>query len=180
MVIKSFSKKMDVNEAQKLAKKKGNFIGKILLKNHDEINMKELYIENKIITFSITFTPFAFIRRIFKNYKEKKMQIKVIANGSTGGVAYYDENEINIETTEVKKDDLQLSDHDIEKLITKGNILIRRILRRRIGGNLKMEVVDVQSVFRPYHVAFFGELIEGRKVRYMPIPADGCKVKKTF
>ncbi|MBM7616147.1 hypothetical protein [Alkaliphilus hydrothermalis] len=179
-MIKCFPIKLNVDEAKNIANKKGNFIGKVLLKNHNEITMKELYIENKVITYNVTFTPLPFVKKLFKNYKQQEILIRIIANGSTGGVSYYDDKGIDIETKEVNPDNIQMSDYDIEKLITKGNILVRKILRRRIGGNLTINAVDVMSVFRPYHIAFFGELIEGSKVRYIPISADGCNVRRTF
>lgn len=180
MKINCFPSKISLKEAKEMAEKKGNFIGKILLKNHNDINMKEFYIENKIITYEVIFTPISLFKKFIKGLTEKKSSIRVIANGSTGGVAYYDEKGIQIDTKEVEKEKIQLSDYEMDRLVAKGNVLVRKILRRRIGGNLKIKVLNVETVFRPYHVAFFGDLIEGNKVRYIPIAADGCNVKRTF
>lgn len=32
----------------------------------------------------------------------------------------------------------------------------------------------------PYYVAFYGELVEGTKVRYLPIAADKNEITRTF
>jgi hypothetical protein len=35
-------------------------------------------------------------------------------------------------------------------------------------------------VYRPYYVAFYGKVVQGERVRYLPIAADGCRVHRTF
>ncbi|MEM5769630.1 MAG: hypothetical protein AAGU32_15250, partial [Bacillota bacterium] len=109
-----------------------------------------------------------------------KSKIQIIANGSTCGVSYYDRSGLNLAELDVDEEQLQRSAFPDHQLILRANALARRILRRRVGGNVTLETLSVESVFRPYHVAFFGELIEGVRVRYMPIPADNNTVRKTF
>ena len=112
--------------------------------------------------------------------KPRKSKIMMIANGSTCGVSYYDGRGVETAETEVTEEALQRSDFSDAELVTRGNALARRILRRRVGGNFSLEPSEIQSVYRPYHVAFFGEPEEGKKIYYVPVAADGCMVKRTF
>ena len=163
-----------------MSEKKVNFLTKLFFKIEPEIEMKTVFIENKIITFDITGKP-PLIERLFKkNPQPRRSRIRMIANGSTCGVAYYDGRGAEIVEMDVDEEKLQLSDYSEDMLVTRGNALARKILRRRVGGSISLEVSEIQTVFRPYHVAFYGKLREGQKVRYFPIAADACSVKRTF
>ena len=163
-----------------MSEKKVNFLTKFFFKIKPEIEIKTVFIENKIITFDITGKP-PLIERLFKrNPKPRRSKIRMIANGSTCGVAYYDDKGVEIVEMDVDDASVQLSDYSDDMLVTRGNALARRILRRRVGGNMSLDVCEIKSVFRPYHVAFYGELREGEKVRYLPIAADACTIKRTF
>lgn len=180
MIIRNFAIKKSREEAKKEAGRKG-FIARLFSgKGREDIVMKTLYIENRLITFEITSPPPLFERLFRRGALPRNSKIEMIANGSTCGVSYYDRRGVETVESEVGEDEVQLSDFSDETLITRGNALARRILRRRVGGNLSLEVLKVESVFRPYHVAFFGEPREGEKVYYLPIAADGCSVKRTF
>ena len=43
-----------------------------------------------------------------------------------------------------------------------------------------MEVISIESIFRPYWVALYGNVRAGKKVRYIPIAADGCGTHRSF
>ncbi|GHT00825.1 hypothetical protein AGMMS50276_27610 [Synergistales bacterium] len=179
MNIKSFPIKMDEGTAREMSEG-GNFITKLLFRKKTPVELRRVFIENRIMTFTITYHP-SIIARIFrKNQTPKTSKIVMIGNGSTCGVSYYDGRELEIIDMEVDPEEVQASDFSDEALITRGNALARRILRRRVGGNISLDVAEIKSVYRPYYVAFYGTLVEGTKVRYMPIPADGNVVKRTF
>ena len=178
MKIDSYVKIMKKEDAKEIANKKGNVVGRILLKNNSINEMKTLYIENKIITFNMIHEPNVLSKGIFKA-TGKKQKITLIADGSTGGVSYY-ESAPSIESIKANEDEIQFSIYEDDLLIEKSKKLARRIVRRQIGGNISLEIESIKSIFRPFYVAFYGELKEGNKVRYLPIAADGCKSKRTF
>lgn len=180
MKLQSFQMQMGPEEARAKALKQAGPLGKLMLSKDQDIHMRTVFIENKIITYQITNEPSLLSRLLRKKQTAKhKSKIRVIANGSTSGVSYYDGIGVDLVEADVPEEQIQRSDYPDEKLISKGNVLARRILRRRIGGNISIEPIEVESVYRPYHVAFFGEPVEGTKVRYLPIAADGCSVKRT-
>lgn len=177
MKIKAYETKVLEEEARNIASKKGNIIGKLLCK--DILEMKKLYIENKIIELNMTYEPNIITKSIFKNLEKKEQKITLIADGSTGGVAYYESGQ-NIKKIDIPDDNVQLSAYEDDILVEKAKQLARRIVRRKIGGNVSFKVSSVKSIFRPYYIAFYGEIKEDAKVRYLPIAADGCQSKRTF
>ena len=177
MKIDAYETKILESEARNIASNKGNIIGKILCKDISQI--KKLYIENKIIELKITYEPNLISKSILKKVNKKEQKIKLIADGSTGGVAYY-ESGLDTKKIDIEEDNVQLSAYEDEILVEKAKKLARRILRRRVGGDVSFEISKIQSIFRPYYVAFYGDVKEGNKVRYLPIAADGCQSKRTF
>jgi hypothetical protein len=177
--IKSFPIKMGEDSALRLSQGRVNFFTSLWLGKNPKIVMKRVFIENRIITFAIT--SHSLLERFFKKESPpKSSRIRMIANGSTCGVAYYDGSGLDIVEIDVDDGEVQFSDYPDDVLITRGNVLARKILRRRIGGNLSLNAIEAESVFRPYYVAFYGEPTEGSSVRYLPIAADSCVVRRTF
>ena len=180
MKINCFEKVVSEEEARKKAEKRGGFIGKLLIKDDVPITIKPLYIENKIITLEMEFLQNFISKILFKNKKRNKgTKIRLIGNGSTGGVAYYD-SPPKLETKEVNEENIQLSVYDDDTMIRKGKTMARKMVRRQIGGNVIFNLFNIESVFRPYYVAFYGEMKEGNKVRYIAISADAGSLKRTF
>lgn len=181
MKVLSFPIKVTSEKAMEMAKKSNGFIFRLFTKvKNDNLHVKTLYIENKIITFNITRKPNIIDQLLKRNPKGNRSKIRMIANGSTCGVAYYDGKGTEPGEADVDDEHVQMSDYPDDMFVTRGNALARRILRRRVGGSLTLDVDNITSVFRPYHVVFFGEPEEGKKVYYIPIAADGCSVNKTF
>lgn len=180
MMIRHFAIKKSVEEARKEAGRKGLIARLFGMGRNEPIVMRTIYIENRLITFEIETKPPLAARLLGKGGAPKKTKMEMIVNGSTRGVSYYDRRGVEITESDVDEEFVQPSDYPDSELIPRANALARRILRRRVGGNISLEPVDIQSVYRPYHVAFFGEPEEGKKVYYIPIAADGCSVKRTF
>jgi hypothetical protein len=171
---------MSEESAWKISEKNVNLLTRFWLGKDPAIELRRVFIENRLITFTITRGP-SLLDRIFrKNPAPGKSRIRVIANGSTCGVSYYDGAGLEIVEMEVDEDEVQPSDFPDDALVTRGNALARRILRRRVGGNIFLDVENIESIYRPYYVAFYGKVAEGVKVRYLPIAADGCRVHRTF
>jgi hypothetical protein len=171
---------MSEESARKISEKNVNFLTRFWLGKDPEIELRRVFIENRLITFTITRGPSLADRVFRKNPAPGKSRIMVIANGSTCGVSYYDGVGLEIVETEVDEDEAQPSDFPDDALVTRGNALARRILRRRVGGNISLDVENIESVYRPYYVAFYGKVVQGERVRYLPIAADGCRVHRTF
>lgn len=180
MLIKHFVIKKSSDVAMKEAEHKGLLARLFGGGRNKPIVMRTIYIENRLITFDIETHPPLTARLLGKGGEPRHTKIEMIANGSTCGVSYYDRRGIEITESEVDEADIQLSDFADDMLVSRANALARRILRRRVGGNMSLEPASIESIFRPYHVAFFGEPEEGKKVYYIPIAADGCNVKRTF
>lgn len=180
MKIKHFAIKKSAEEAKREAGRKG-LLAKIFGGGWGKpLTVKTIFIENRLITFEVTTHPPFFEKLLKKESAPRKTKMEMIGNGSTCGVSYYDRRGVEITESDIDDANVQLSDFTDEALTTRANALARRILRRRVGGNISLEAIDMQSIFRPYHVVFFGEPKEGRKIYYIPIAADGCSVKRTF
>lgn len=180
MLVDSFAVKIDQDKALQMVKKRMSLFGKLLVGKNSETEMKTIFIENKIITYKINHEAPFFVKWFKKDPKIKSNKVRMIANGSTAGVSLYDDTGVNIVEMDVDEDQLQRSDYPDNQLEIRGNALARKILRRRVGGHVTLETLEIKSVYRPYHVVFFGKLVEGQKVRYMPVPADENMVRKTF
>lgn len=180
MLINCFSVKKSVEEAEKEARRK-SFLARIFLrKRQDEIVMKTIFIENRLMTFDIIRKPSVADKIFRKGSSERGSKIQMIGNGSTCGVAYYDSRGVEAVELDVPEESVQYSDFSDKDFTLRGNVLVRKILRRRVGGSVSLEISDIKSIYRPYHIAFFGQPEEGAKVFYIPIAADDCMVKRTF
>jgi hypothetical protein len=177
MKIKCFPKTMSEEQAMKIARGGGNIVGKMLYGNKD-INMRVMYLENRYIVFDMTYCPSIIQRLRKKEGKVKKQKIRVMVEGTRCTASYVDD-EIKVDSIDVKEEDIQYSEFTDEQLVEKGKDMCRRMVRRQVGNYITLEVDSMTTVFRPYYIAFYGNLIEGTKVRYLPIPADGNEVKRT-
>ncbi|MDR3353510.1 MAG: hypothetical protein LBO21_00570, partial [Synergistaceae bacterium] len=134
---------MSEESARKISEKNVNFLTRFWLGKDPEIELRRVFIENRLITFTITRGPSLLDRLFRKNPAPGKSRIRVIANGSTCGVSYYDGAGLEIVETEVGEGEAQHSDFPDDALVTRGNALARRILRRRVGGNISLDVENI-------------------------------------
>ena len=75
----------------------------------------------------------------------------------------------------------QDSTFDKEKIIAQAKRVAMRIMRRHSGHIItSMEVASYRPSYRPYYVAFYGEMEMGKKVRYIAIEADGYKTDSSL
>jgi len=178
MKINCFPKTMSEEQAMKIAKGGGNILGKTLYSNK-KVNIKLMYLENKYIEYEMTYKTNLIDKIIKKDEKIRKQKIRAIVEG-TRCTASYVPDEIKLETKDIPDENIQFTEFAEDKLISKGKDACRRMVRRQIGSYITMEVEKMESVYRPYYIAFYGDLVEGTKVRYLPIPADGNEVKRTI
>ncbi|MBN7772955.1 hypothetical protein [Clostridium aminobutyricum] len=179
MDIRSFQIKIDKKEAEHMALDKGGFLWNAVFSDRNLTKMKRHFIEFKLMTFEATYQP-TWIERYFKHKTgTRKQLITMLANGSTGSVAWVDSLPEVVTIEDVEDDDIQLSDQEEDLLIKRGKKIATQVIHRHIGGVPNLELMEIESVFRPYWIAFYGEVIVGNKVRYKPIAADGCGTFRT-
>lgn len=183
MIIDTYPITMTLEEAKIKAQKQGTPLARLVLKKGAEYELKLLYVEYKIIEYQLTFRPSRITKLINKILRKEsfdsKTKIRVIGNGSTGGVAIVTDMPAIIKK-EVNKEEIQYSLYKDDHMIEKGKRAATKLVKRQTGGFPEMSLIKIYSVFRPFYIAYYGELIEGNKIRYLPIPADGCNNQRTF
>lgn len=182
MKINTYPITVSLDEAHVIAEKKGTPLSKIIMRGKQEYHLKLMYIEYKLIEYALNFKPSAFERLINNIFRKEsfdaKSRIIAIGNGTSGSVAVVADMP-DIIAKNVSKEEIQESAFSDDHFIVRGEKTVRKLVRRRTGGFPGMNVLKVTKVFRPFYVAYYGEMIEGNKVRYLPIPADGCSSRRT-
>lgn len=93
MKLQSFTIRMTQEEARSKAMRQTGVLGRLMVGKDPEISMRTIFIENKIITYRITNEPSILARLLRRGRLEQPRHqslMRVIANGSTAGVSYYD------------------------------------------------------------------------------------------
>ena len=179
MDIRSFSIKIDKSEAEKIAHTKGGLLWRVVFSSNKLSEIRQHFIEFKLITFEAIHKPTTFEKLVSKKTEIKKQTITLLANGSTGSVSWVDSMPEIVLIKNIDSNIVQTSDRDNAYMISRGRRLATKVMHRHIGGVPELEVLKIESVFRPYWIAFYGDAIEGKKVRYKPIAADGCGSYRT-
>ncbi len=95
--------------------------------------------------------------------------------------ASYHEQPLPLYEADLDPDMCQDSTFDKEKIIAQAKRVAMRIMRRHSGHIItSMEVASYRPFYRPYYVAFYGEMEMGKKVRYIAIKADGYKTDSSL
>lgn len=180
MKIQAFPILLSEKEAYACAEKRGNLLGRLLI-SKDHIDLKLMYLESREIIFRMTYEPAPLMRLLGKKTGPKHSQkIRMLVEGTRGVPAYMEEEP---KLVEVEIDDpsmIQDSEIPDERLIQEARYLARRMVRRQAGRTVTLEVEEMRSLYRPYYVAFYGKLVEGSKVRYLPIAADKNEITRTI
>ncbi len=180
MKILAFPIQLNEQEARKQAEQRGNFLGRMMVKK-DQINLKLMYLESKEITYRMTYLPAPLLRLLGRKAEPQKGPlIRILAEGTRGTPSFLGED-LPLEEVEITDDSqLQNTEFPDEKLIQEGKFLARRMVRRQMGKTVLLEVERIRSIYRPYYIAFYGELVEGTRVRYLPIAADKNEITRTL
>ena len=151
-------KKMTDSEAFVKARGGGNLIGKAMY-GGGKITMKQLYLQSFEVVFDAYFKP-GLVERCTASYHEQPLPL-------------YE--------ADLDPDMCQDSTFDKEKIIAQAKRVAMRIMRRHSGHIItSMEVASYRPFYRPYYVAFYGEMEMGKKVRYIAIEADGYKTDSSL
>ena len=102
-------------------------------------------------------------------------KILIISNGTSGAPALVDTipeiEQIEIDEEEYE-DIVQEADFTEDEMITNAKKLAVRVMHRMVGGIPEVGNIRTKTIYRPFYVAFYGDVVEGNKVRYITIPAD--------
>lgn len=172
--------KMGREDALKKANTKGDWLWSILFANKPLSKLELWYFEYQIFEVETVETP-SLIQAIRKkkiteeNDKPCAKIIEVMVNGSTGGVALVNDT-LEIEYMDFDPNtNIQNSVFATDETENRAKKLANKIGHRVMGGMHEASILSKRSVYRPYWVAFYGEVKEGSKVRYITIAADGGK-----
>lgn len=174
--IQSLPKKLSEEEALEIAKKGGNIFGKLLF-GKKEITLKLMYLESREYIFDMTYENAPLFKLFQPNAIPQIQQFCALVEGTSCGASYL-EKPLNTQTIAVTEEELQPSTYADLRLLQSGKTLCRRMIRRQIGKNVSIKVSKERKIYRPFYIAFYGELKMGEKVRYLPIPADGNRVER--
>ncbi len=180
MDIKVFPISIEKEAAGLMAEARGKWLRKLFCRGKALSEIRLHFIECKLITYEISHRPNLLDRLFSRRAGGSKQTITMLADGSNSSVAWVDTMPSVVTLENVQEEQLQYSARDEQFLINKGRSVALKVVHRHVGGIPEIRELKVESVFRPYWIAFFGEVIEGKKVHYTPIAADGCKIQKTF
>jgi hypothetical protein len=169
-----FRQTMPREQAYEIAKNKGDWLWNIVFHSKPLTEIKLMYIEYVLLEMKTTSAPSLF-QKLLPGVGAKPLikKLRVLVNGTTGGVALVTDLPPCEEKEFSEEDWIQGSAFVEEEAVRKAKMLAHKISHRTLGGMHTAEVVGYQSVYRPFWVAFYGEVKEGNRVRYITIPADG-------
>ena len=168
-----FRQTMSRAQAMKIAQKKGDWLWNLVFRSQPLSELRLMYIEYVLLEMETTAAPGVF-RKLLANGSGKPLvkKLRVLVNGTTGGVALVSDLPQMEDRDFTDEDYVQTSSFSEAEAVRKAKMLAHKISHRTLGGMHTAEVVEFKPVYRPFWVAFYGEVKEGNRVRYITIPAD--------
>lgn len=174
MVITALKQKMERVEALKIAERKGDWLWNMVFHKVPLSELRLMYIEYVLLDIETMSAPTLASRLRGKETEPVRKKLKVLVNGSTGGVSLVTDRNLQIEEIEINEGtDVQQKSFDDEEADKRAKILAHKITHRSMGGMHEARIIERMSLYRPFWVAFYGDMKEGSKVRYITIAADG-------
>ncbi|ATW26501.1 hypothetical protein DCMF_18650 [Candidatus Formimonas warabiya] len=154
-----------------VAQKKGGWIGRLIVrKAFSEMELTYFPFYKVTLEIGLEARKFPFAPKTKFN-----SQINVLVSGTTGQASIIDKfprlekiNEENSPTVDPSIPE--------EKIVESATKCANKFVVRRARAVPAIRGVQSELVFRPYWVAFYGERVEGSKIHYLPIQADGFNV----
>lgn len=179
VTVRSFPLLLSEQEARSIAQNKGGIFGRLFLMGKVLHEIRLHMVEYKILTFEILYRPGLLSRLFGGEGKTGRQFCRIIANGSTGGCSWAEDIPAEREERTLQEDRVQPTSFSMEQLAMRGRKLALRVLHRRVGGFPEVRLKEVDSVYRPFYVALYDKPVEGTRIRYLPIAADGCSNQRT-
>lgn len=180
VTVRTFPLVLSREEALARAEGKGNWIGKLLLRGTDLHELRSHFVEYALLEYEALHSPNVIARRLFGDGQRKRQLCRVIANGTTGAAAWAEELPEGLVDVTVDEGQVQPATVSPEEMESRGRRLVFRVLRRRVGGYPEINLVGRRIVHRPFYVALYGVPVEGTRIRYLPIAADGWGTNRAF
>ena len=167
-------------EALRTARQGGNVFGKALY-GSGEITLKLMYLESREVILDLYYQPAPIMKILGKGEAptEPSQKIRMVVEG-TRCTASYSEDPIKTQEIDVKEEILQKTEFPDDKIVAAAKRHALRMVRRQIGKVATAELSSMRSIYRPYYVAFYGKYEMGKRIRYLPIEADGHKVERVL
>jgi hypothetical protein len=174
MSVAVLEQKMPKEQAMQKAQNKGDWFWNLVFHHKPLSELKLLYVEYILFDIETTSTP-SLLGKLKSGTPQipTTKKVQVLVNGSTGGVALVTEQLKIIEKDFHDKSEYQNTQFSDEEVTVRAKKLVHKITHRMMGGLHESKIVSRLSVYRPFWVAFYGEMQMGNKVRYIVIPADG-------
>ena len=170
---------MSEAEAVRIARGGGNSIGKVMYGGKD-ITLKLMYLESREVILTLHYQAAPLLRWLGIQPKGPESQkIRMIVEG-TRCTASYAEDPVKLVEVDADEDAVQKTEFPDERIIATAKRPALRMVRRQIGKIATSELDSMRSFYRPYYIAFYGELKMGERVRYLPIAADGFRVDRAL
>lgn len=181
MKITATPKTMNDAEALRVARGGGNVIGKTMYGGR-EVTLKLMYLESREVILNLHYQPAPLMRWLGKGTSSGPavQKIRMIVEG-TRCTASYAEDALKTCEIDVKDENaVQKTEYSDDKIIAAAKRPALRMIRRQIGKVAIAELSSMRSFYRPYYIAFYGEMKMGERVRYLPIAADGNQVSRAL
>ena len=181
MKITATPKTMSEAEALRVARGGGNVFGKVMYGGKD-ITLKLMYLESREVILNLHYQPAPLMRWLGKDKTcgPTVQKIRMIVEG-TRCTASYAEDPLKTCAVEVENENaVQKTEYADDKIFAAAKRPALRMIRRQIGKVAFAELDSMRSIYRPYYIAFFGEMKMGERVRYIPIAADGNQVSRVL
>ncbi len=166
-VIAALKQKMQKEEAMKIAEKKGDWLWNIVFCKSPLSEVRLIYIEYVLLDIETVSSPTLMNKIRKKASQPVRKKLKVLVNGSTGGVSLVTDQNLQIEEIELN-DEAEMQNKAFDDAEADN-----KIPHRAMGGMHEAEIVGRLSIYRPFWVAFYGDMKQGNRVRYITIAADG-------
>jgi hypothetical protein len=182
MELYTFPKIMSREEAYKVAKSKGGFIWRMVFSKLPLAKLQLHYIEYKLFKLEATLERPFLLRLISKNHLRlpDRKNVLILGNGTTGGAVLVTNHPNIIKLGSVDESLIQHAHIEGEDMLANAKKLAMRVVHRMVGGMPCIEEIEAISIYRPFWVAYYGDLTPGSKARYIMIPADGCSSIRSF
>jgi len=180
MDIQIFPIKLAREEAETMARQKGGLFWRTVFSRKDLSELRQHFVEYKVITLEAVFRPTIIQRLLFRKTDIRKQKIQMLANGSTGSVSWIESMPEIVTMNGVDENAIQLSDRNDDRLVSRCRKVAVRVMHRFAGGIPELEVLSIESVYRPFWIALYGNTSANNKCRYLPIAADLCGSHRSF
>ena len=177
--IETSAVKMTESEAREKGEAKSNFLGRLLVRS--ELSKLEIvYFPFLLVEFRQEHKQGFF--RIGRQQKFKEpnsaKSITVICDGTTNIAAVADmlPDLAEIEVDEEQLKELLFTEQDMESAAYK--LAFR--MTRRFMGNYNIVMCNTRAIYRPYYIAWYGDITDGKKARYLPFAADGFDTNRVI